>query len=93
MATTRRKSGEPRCRLQLHREKGTRYDYLLATTPDPSQLFVFADGNRLARDSSHANGWDYDAANNQVVVYGASCSHITAGTVTKVQIVYGCLLN
>jgi len=65
--------------------------YLLTQTPpDPSRLFVFFDKNQVSRDPAHQQGWDYDAAKNQVVFYGMSCDTLKAGGVTKLDIVYGC---
>jgi hypothetical protein len=60
--------------------------------PDPSQIYVFFDNDPagIAADPSHMQGWDYDAATNQVTFYGATCDAIKAGTVSDVDIVFGC---
>lgn len=64
---------------------------LSAAPPDPSLLYVFFNGSeQIARDTSHVNGWDYNPANNQVDFYGTQCTRITGGSVSKVQVVYGC---
>jgi hypothetical protein len=58
--------------------------------PDPSQIFVFFDKMSVKRDPNHMDGWDYDAANNQVVFYGPPCSELKAAMVGVVDIVFGC---
>ena len=58
--------------------------------PDPSMLYTFFDKKDVPRDPTHAAGWDYDAAKNQVTVYGSYCDALKAGTVKVVDIVFGC---
>ena len=58
--------------------------------PDPDLLYVYADGVLVARDPTHTSGWDYDPATNQLTFYGTVCDQLTAGTVTKLIISYGC---
>ncbi|MEO8875945.1 MAG: vWA domain-containing protein [Polyangiaceae bacterium] len=59
--------------------------------PDPSKLYVFADGDAsVPRDPGHANGWDYSPATNSVTFYGGICDGLKAGTVSDVQVIYGC---
>jgi hypothetical protein len=58
--------------------------------PDAGKLFVFFDGKSVARDPSHKQGWDYDAASNQITFYGTACSDLTDGKVKKLDIIYGC---
>lgn len=60
--------------------------------PDPSEIYVFFDNDPagVAQDPSHTQGWDYDAATNQVTFYGVTCDAIKAGTVMDVDIVFGC---
>jgi hypothetical protein len=66
-------------------------DYALTMAPpDSSKLFVFFDAAQIARDGTHMSGWDYDATRNQVTFYGAACTKLKAGQVTKLDIVYGC---
>jgi hypothetical protein len=62
-----------------------------STPPDPSKLYVFDNGDAsVPRDPTHANGWDYTAATNTVTFYGGICDGLKAGTVTDVQVIYGC---
>jgi hypothetical protein len=35
-------------------------------------------------------GWDYDPATNQVTFYGDECQQLKDGTVTDVDVVFGC---
>ncbi|MGH7328940.1 MAG: vWA domain-containing protein, partial [Polyangiaceae bacterium] len=59
--------------------------------PDPSKLYVFVDGgDSVSRDPGHSNGWDYSSATNTVTFYGMICDSLKNGTVSDVQVVYGC---
>lgn len=59
--------------------------------PDPNQLYVFVDGDAgVSRDPGHTSGWDYSSADNSVTFYGAICDGLKAGSVSDVQVVYGC---
>ncbi len=59
--------------------------------PNPDEIYVFFNNvEKIARDATHMKGWDYDAASNQVTFYGEQCSDLKAGTVTDVDIVFGC---
>jgi len=58
---------------------------------EPSLLQVrFDDGPLIGRDSSHAQGWDYDAGSNSVTFYGPQCASIRDGAVLDVQVAFGC---
>lgn len=64
---------------------------LSKTPPDPTKIYVFFDKTKeILRDPTHTNGWDYDAAKNQLTFYGPPCDDIKAGKVTDVAIVFGC---
>jgi len=70
-------------------------DLKLAAPPpngDPSLLFVFFDGQSpgIARDPSHANGWDYDAATTSIRFFGATCAALRSGAVQRESVVVGC---
>lgn len=61
------------------------------TPPDPSKIFVFFDNTETVdKDATHMEGWDYDPATNQVTFYGGDCDRLQDGTVTDVDIVFGC---
>lgn len=67
--------------------------YSLDKAPeDPSKLSVFLqnDPAKIPQDKTHTTGWDYDPATNSVTFYGATCDLIKSGTITDVDVVYGC---
>jgi hypothetical protein len=66
---------------------------LTQVPPDASKIFVFFDNTtQVARDTTHADGWDYSAATNQVTFYGPKCDALKAGQVNDLDIVFGCAL-
>lgn len=58
--------------------------------PAPDNIGIYADGTKITRDTSHANGWDYNAAMTAVTVYGATCDSLMAGRIKTVQAFIGC---
>jgi len=65
--------------------------YTLSTQPsDPGRLFVYFGGNQIPRDTSHTNGWDYDATSMQLTFYGTTCDQVRAGTAGALAVSYGC---
>ncbi|MBM4360356.1 MAG: hypothetical protein FJ096_19795 [Deltaproteobacteria bacterium] len=67
--------------------------FSLASAPeDPNKLSVFLqnDPTAIPRDPNHLTGWDYDASTNEVTFYGPTCDLIKGGTITDIDIVYGC---
>ena len=65
---------------------------LESTPPDPNAIYVFFnnDTHPIPRDETHQNGWDYDPQTDQVEFYGQYCDDLKDGTVTDVDIVFGC---
>lgn len=63
---------------------------LNSAPPDESKLFVFFDNQTVARDTTHAAGWDYDAASNTLTFYGGDCDKLKANQVADVDVVFGC---
>jgi len=58
---------------------------------DLSQTWVYESGNQLIpRDTTHANGWDYDDANQHLTLYGPPCDHLKDLTVTMLDVIFGC---
>lgn len=53
-------------------------------------LHVFFDKQAIARDPTHKEGWDYDAAKELLSFYGKACSELEGGKVSGVDVVYGC---
>jgi hypothetical protein len=59
--------------------------------PNPDEIFVFFDNTqKVDKDTTHAMGWDYDPATNQITFYGPTCDTLKAGQVNDVDIVFGC---
>jgi hypothetical protein len=78
--------------LQSVAQKSLGCEYKLGSTPpDVGNVHVFFDkSSEVAQDTKHKDGWDYDAASNQVNFYGATCDSLKAGTIGTVDIVLGC---
>jgi hypothetical protein len=73
-----------------NRTLGCTYN-LTQVPPDSSKIFVFFDNTtQIARDTTHADGWDYAPATNQVTFYGPKCDALKAGQVSDLDIVFGC---
>jgi hypothetical protein len=58
--------------------------------PVPDNVAVEIDGQRVTHDVSQANGWSYGPQNKSLILYGAVCDSLKAGTAKNVQILYGC---
>jgi hypothetical protein len=59
--------------------------------PSPNDVAVKIDGVKLPRDTTHAQGWDYDADMANVVIYGQACDQLKGvGVTNNVQIIFGC---
>lgn len=58
--------------------------------PTPDEIFVFLNDTKVVKDPTHMNGWDYDAATNQVIFYGQACDDLKNGVVDDIDIVLGC---
>jgi hypothetical protein len=56
--------------------------------PDPNNIAVFLDGNRLPNDAS--NGWILTDNNTKVEITGDYCDSIKNGGATNVQVLMGC---
>ena len=66
-------------------------EYALSEVPpDPDQLYVYFDGAAVARDPTHAGGWDHRTGTNRLTFYGSACDELTSGRVTQLVIIYGC---
>ena len=57
---------------------------------DLADLYVYADGTQVDRDQTQAEGWDYDPASGTLTFYGGICQDLQDGTITDLNIVYGC---
>ncbi len=63
---------------------------LSGTPPDPSKIYVFFDNVKVARDTTHSAGWDYDPATNQITFYGTDCDKVKTQQVQDIDVVFGC---
>lgn len=61
---------------------------LSAAPADDSKLDVLFDDRKVARDA--LDGWDYDPAQNTITLFGAACTELQSGTVSSVNIDFGC---
>jgi hypothetical protein len=73
---------------------GTRLGCVLplsAAPPAPDNVSVVLDGQVIARDPSHAGGWDYtDSRSVAVQLYGLSCTAFLAHAFDLLEIDFGC---
>ena len=56
--------------------------------PNETELYAFLDDEQVERDDP--DGWLYDSVTNQVRFLGASCTALQTGTVTDIDVVFGC---
>jgi hypothetical protein len=64
---------------------------LTATPPDPNNVRVTQDTERVMRDPSRTNGWEYeDAAQTIIVVHGPACDAIKGSSAANIEIIFGC---
>ncbi len=63
--------------------------YTLSGDPDdPSRIFVFLGDTQIARDPSHAMGWDFQAADKRLTFYGPTCDQVRGGG--ELSVTFGC---
>lgn len=58
--------------------------------PDPNEIYVFFDKVVPGVANDPLNGWTYDPVANTITFHSTSCEAIKAGTITDIDIVYGC---
>lgn len=63
---------------------------LAEAPPAESDIYVFFDNDPSALPRNPDDGWQYDAATNQVEIFGSFCEALQSGAVTDVDIVFGC---
>lgn len=60
-------------------------------TRNPELFQVRFDGGALIpRNPSRTSGWDYDPSTNTITFYGADCAAVQSGSVTNVEVDFGC---
>ncbi len=64
--------------------------YQLQSTPPQEQLYVFFNNDPAGIASDPANGYTYDPATNTLTFHGSACDALQAGTVTDIDVVFGC---
>jgi von Willebrand factor type A domain-containing protein len=63
--------------------------YTLDSAPDGA-IYVFFNDDPQQIPQSSSDGWTYDPATNTITFHGAACDQIQDGTVTDIDIVFGC---
>jgi hypothetical protein len=64
---------------------------LTATPPDPNNVRVTQDTERVMRDPTRTNGWEYeDTAQTIIVVHGPACDAIKGSSAANIEIIFGC---
>jgi len=58
--------------------------------PDPMDLFVYFDDDPAGVPNDATNGWTFDEASGTLTFNGSACDAIRAGTVTDIDVVFGC---
>jgi len=58
--------------------------------PNPDDIHVFFNDEIPAIPLDSVDGWTYDPASLTITFHGASCDLLKSGTVTDIDVVYGC---
>jgi hypothetical protein len=61
-----------------------------APPPAPENVLLEIDGQRVPRDLTHQDGWDYGEGERTLVVHGPACDGLRTARPQKVRILYGC---
>jgi hypothetical protein len=54
---------------------------------------VFGDGQKIPKDLTMTDGWNYIGSGDQIQVYGPKCDAILSGMIKDVTITYQCVIN
>lgn len=66
-------------------------DFKIEQAPaDVSKMYVYVNGSLASRDTTGTNGWNYDAAQTRLTLYGSLCADYKSVDDGKVSVVYGC---
>jgi hypothetical protein len=66
-------------------------DYVLDNAPpDANGLYVYFNNDPAGILEDAGNGWTYDPATKKLTFHGTSCDQLKGGTVSDVDVVYGC---
>jgi hypothetical protein len=56
-----------------------------------AEIFVYFDNvQKVPNDPTGVEGWSYDPANNTITFHGMACEALKSGTVSDVDVVFGC---
>jgi hypothetical protein len=59
--------------------------------PAPANVLVRLKGQRLTRDPTHTDGWDYGPAMMSIAFYGVACDRVKTSHAGEVEVFFGCL--
>lgn len=66
-------------------------DFALDGAPDDvSMLFIYFNDDPAGISEDGTNGWTYDEMTMRLTFHGSSCDAITSGSVTDIDVVFGC---
>lgn len=66
-------------------------EYVLDNAPaDASGIFVYFNDDPTGVPKDGTNGWTYDPVTKKLTFNGTSCTQLKGGTVTDIDVVYGC---
>jgi hypothetical protein len=57
---------------------------------DLTKIYVFFDDDPAGVPLNALDGWTYDPVTNTITFHGSACAGIQLGTVTDVDVVFGC---
>jgi len=61
---------------------------LNSAPPNAEKIYVFF--NKMVEAGDPTNGWTYDATTNTITFHGMSCDQLKSGSVTDLQVIFGC---
>lgn len=63
---------------------------LTTVPPDPSQVYVYFNGNPAGVPASSTNGYTYDATTNTIHFHGTPCDDIQQKKISSIVVGFGC---
>jgi len=64
--------------------------YKLEQTPPEEQIYVFFNNDPVGVSADPSDGYTYDPSTNTLTFNGAACDALQSGTVTDIDVVFGC---
>jgi hypothetical protein len=66
-------------------------EYVLDTAPPGTdKLFVYFNDDPTGIPADPTNGWSYDPVTKKLEFHGSACDQVKSGTITDIDVVYGC---